>query len=113
MSREHIVEAARDWIGTPYRHQASKKGVGADCLGLLRGGWRDVIGVGHSLGGVLTLYAAIRRPDLFRALVFIDPVFLPPAVLAQVAARNAGEAIYDMQLVQSARRRRDESQHKV
>ena len=32
------------WIGTPYRHQASLKGVGCDCLGLVRGVWRAVIG---------------------------------------------------------------------
>lgn len=42
--REEIVEAVRGWIGTPYRHQASRKGVGTDCLGLLRGVWREVIG---------------------------------------------------------------------
>lgn len=35
---------ARDWIGTPYLHQASLKGVGTDCLGLLRGVWRVVCG---------------------------------------------------------------------
>lgn len=39
-----IVRAARGWIGTPYLHQASVKGVGADCLGLLRGVWREVLG---------------------------------------------------------------------
>jgi NlpC/P60 family putative phage cell wall peptidase len=39
-----IIAAARGWIGTPYRHQASLKGVGCDCLGLLRGVWREVIG---------------------------------------------------------------------
>lgn len=39
-----IVAAARGWIGTPYRHQASLKGVGCDCLGLIRGVWREVIG---------------------------------------------------------------------
>lgn len=39
-----IVTAARGWIGTPYRHQASARGVGADCLGLIRGLWRDVLG---------------------------------------------------------------------
>lgn len=44
MRRTAIVAAARDWIGTPYQHQASLKGVGADCLGLVRGVWRDVIG---------------------------------------------------------------------
>jgi NlpC/P60 family putative phage cell wall peptidase len=39
-----IVIVARSWLGTPYRHQASVKGVGADCLGLVRGVWRDVVG---------------------------------------------------------------------
>ena len=41
--REAIVAEARTWLGTPYRHQASLKGVGADCLGLVRGVWRAVI----------------------------------------------------------------------
>ncbi|CAO4141625.1 NlpC/P60 domain-containing protein [Methylorubrum thiocyanatum] len=39
-----IVTEARAWAGTPYRHQASLKGVGCDCLGLLRGVWRAVLG---------------------------------------------------------------------
>jgi len=43
-ARTDIVAAARGWIGTPYRHQASGKGAGCDCLGLLRGVWREVVG---------------------------------------------------------------------
>lgn len=39
-----IVEAARAWIGTPYVHQASCRGLGCDCLGLVRGVWRDLHG---------------------------------------------------------------------
>lgn len=35
---------ARSWIGTPYVHQASAKGAGTDCLGLLRGVWRALYG---------------------------------------------------------------------
>lgn len=42
--RVDIVKVARLWIGTPYVHQASSKGAGADCLGLLRGVWREVYG---------------------------------------------------------------------
>lgn len=41
---EHVVEIARAWIGTPYRHQASCKGGGTDCLGLIRGVWRELFG---------------------------------------------------------------------
>src|SRR5262245_22001777 len=44
MSRDAIIAEALSWIGTPYRHQASLKGIGTDCLGLLRGVWRGVIG---------------------------------------------------------------------
>ncbi len=39
-----IVACARTWIGTPYRHQASCRGAGTDCLGLLRGVWREIRG---------------------------------------------------------------------
>lgn len=44
ITRDAIVAEARAWIGTPYRHQASVKGVGCDCLGLVRGVWRARIG---------------------------------------------------------------------
>ncbi|WP_411819709.1 NlpC/P60 family protein [Hyphococcus formosus] len=43
-SRIDIIDAARDWIGTPYRHQASTRGAGCDCLGLVRGVWRTLYG---------------------------------------------------------------------
>ena len=44
LRRAEIVELARAWIGTPYHHQASLRGVGADCVGLLRGLWREIHG---------------------------------------------------------------------
>jgi NlpC/P60 family putative phage cell wall peptidase len=42
--RAVIVAHAMEWIGTPYRHQASAIGQGADCLGLVRGVWRHLYG---------------------------------------------------------------------
>jgi NlpC/P60 family putative phage cell wall peptidase len=42
--RAQAVAEACDWIGTPYRHQASAKGNGADCLGLVRGVYRRLCG---------------------------------------------------------------------
>ncbi|HLM39565.1 MAG TPA: peptidase P60 [Microvirga sp.] len=69
--QNRIVMAARSWIGTPYRHQASLKGVGCDCLGVLRGVWREVMGREPELpppyspdwaeAGADTLVAAARR----------------------------------------------------
>lgn len=43
-SARDVIVAARAWIGTPYHHQASIRGVGADCLGLIRGVWADLYG---------------------------------------------------------------------
>lgn len=70
--RTRVLAAARDWIGTPYRHQASVKGEGADCLGLVRGLWREMLGEEPEpppaygsdwaeAGGEETLWAAARR----------------------------------------------------
>lgn len=42
--RDRIVLEALTWLGTPYRHQASLRGVGCDCLGLVRGVWRVIYG---------------------------------------------------------------------
>jgi NlpC/P60 family putative phage cell wall peptidase len=42
--RKRILRETREWIGTPYRHQASVRGQGADCLGLIRGIWRKLYG---------------------------------------------------------------------
>lgn len=43
-TRAAILAAAHGWLGTPYRHQGATKGVGCDCLGLVRGIWREVYG---------------------------------------------------------------------
>lgn len=44
IERARVVRIAREWCGTPYHHQASVKGVGCDCLGLVRGVWRELYG---------------------------------------------------------------------
>lgn len=41
---DEAVAIARGWLGTPYRHQASLMGVGCDCLGLIRGIYRELYG---------------------------------------------------------------------
>lgn len=44
MRRDEVLAEAARWIGTPYRHQGSRRGVGCDCLGLVRGVWRALYG---------------------------------------------------------------------
>ena len=70
--RRRVVAITRAWLGTPYRHQASVRGEGADCLGLLRGVWRELFGSEPEptppyrpdwaeVGGDETLLGAARR----------------------------------------------------
>ena len=57
--RAHIIAQARQWLGTPFHHQARVKGVGADCAGL-------VIGVARALeivGADFDVAAYPRTPD--------------------------------------------------
>jgi NlpC/P60 family putative phage cell wall peptidase len=79
-----VVAAARTWIGTPYHHQASLKGVGTDCLGLIRGVWRDIYGIeaerppGYSrdwgeASGEETLIAAATRHLLPKSVHAMQP----------------------------------------
>ncbi|HVY87142.1 MAG TPA: NlpC/P60 family protein [Caulobacterales bacterium] len=44
IARGALLAEAREWIGTPYQHQASAKHAGCDCLGLVRGVWRALYG---------------------------------------------------------------------
>lgn len=70
--RSEIVGCARAWLGTPYHHQASLAGVGTDCLGLVRGIYREIYGLEAEeppayspdwadATGAETLFAAARR----------------------------------------------------
>ncbi len=41
---DRVLTIAKAWLGTPYRHGASRLQVGCDCLGLIRGIWRALYG---------------------------------------------------------------------
>jgi len=42
ITRADIVTEAREWIGTPFNHQAAVKQVGCDCAGMVKGVWREL-----------------------------------------------------------------------
>lgn len=44
ITRAAVVAEARAWLGTPYHHGASRRGIGCDCLGLVRGVYRSLHG---------------------------------------------------------------------
>lgn len=50
MKRAALINEAKSWLGTPYHHQAALKGVGCDCIGLIRG-------IYAAFGGVVELPA--------------------------------------------------------
>ncbi len=68
-------------------------------------GLKGIIGVGHSMGGDLTLWAAVSRPDLFRSVVLVEPVILPPAWLWMVRVSRWLGLRRRLPLVQEALRR--------
>lgn len=102
MTRDDIVAEALTWRGTPYRHQASLKGVGCDCLGLVRGVWRALHGAepetpppyapdwAEASGRDSLTEAAARH------LVAVDPAAMAPGDVllfrwaAGLPARHAG-----------------------
>ncbi len=96
LSRTRIVAAARGWLGTPYVHQASMRGAGCDCLGLVRGVWRETVGPEPEAAPAYTPDWAERRDEetlLFAArrhLVGVDCADMGPGdVLAFRMMDNA------------------------
>ncbi len=80
-----------------------------DLLRFLAGHESDpVIGVGHSIGGIVTLRAALRDPDKFRALVLLDPVLFPPYFIVMwniTRSLGVGRRVYPKILGALKRRR--------
>ncbi len=81
---DRALAEARGWLGTPYRHAASVRGEGSDCLGLVRGCWRALYGAEPQAlppyrpdwaetGGEETLLGAAQRWFHPRPLVAARP----------------------------------------
>ncbi len=57
-----------------------------------------VVGAGHSMGAAALVMAAVREPELFRALVLFEPTIFPPITRQSMSGPN--------QLADGARKRR-------
>jgi len=66
-----------------------------------------VVGVGHSFGGVVTMFASIRRPDLFTKLILLDPVFLEPKIVRIARFARLTRQQHRSPLAVRARKRRN------
>jgi len=71
---ELVLAAGRTWLRTPFHWEASLKGVGADCKGLLGGAARECgFPEGNTMEAVLVGYA--RHIDEAKLLAGLDRLF--------------------------------------
>lgn len=78
-SRAHVVSArSRGMVpGTEPRSLRDWDDLAKDLIASLRArGLQGVVGVGHSVGGVATVLAALKEPGLFERVVLLDPTLL-------------------------------------
>jgi len=61
MTEQLVIDAARQYLGTPWQHQARKRGVAVDCIGLLVGAFTDA---GYAIDDV-TDYGRNPNPRRF------------------------------------------------
>lgn len=59
-----VVRTAREWVGTPFRHQGRQRDIGVDCVGLAVGVARELALVPP--GWDYTAYAVEPRGDALR-----------------------------------------------
>jgi NlpC/P60 family putative phage cell wall peptidase len=77
-SNAGITAIARSWIGTPFHHQACVKGIGCDCLGLVRGVWRELYQTESALPPAYAFDWA-RDPSRELLMDAFNEYFLPAA----------------------------------
>lgn len=65
----------------------------------------DLVAIGHSFGGIATMLAAIRQPERFKAMIFLDPTLLDPEILGWMRQAQAAGQADEQPLAQIALRR--------
>jgi pimeloyl-ACP methyl ester carboxylesterase len=96
------------WPGTMPEELASWYQIGQDMIQFLdENNLSNIVGVGHSLGAVATMFAAVKRPELFRAVVLIEPVLLMPAILQLFASQPIEALTEDFPLMRITKSRRN------
>jgi pimeloyl-ACP methyl ester carboxylesterase len=66
----------------------------------------NVIAIGHSFGGTVSMIAAVRQPECFSALCLLDPTLFRPEWLEGFEQMQRDGSIAEFPLVQGAMRRR-------
>ncbi len=77
ITRSKIIEAARDWIGTPWRHHQRNKTKGCDCV-------QFILGVGKELGHPIPEF-----PNYYRSPEGDELLFKLELVLEKIDPKEA------------------------
>jgi pimeloyl-ACP methyl ester carboxylesterase len=94
------------WPGADARDLKDWSLLTEDMLQALKTLGKKVIGVGHSLGAVITLNAALEAPELFSRVILIDPTMLAPHLLREAWLLRKLGLEFRPDLVRGALRRR-------
>lgn len=89
-----VIAETLSWIGTPYRHQAAQKGLGTDCLGLVRGVYQALYGAMPAVPPYPPVVTA-GEPLLNAAADYLVPTSLPEAGDVVIfRLRRGGQAVH-------------------
>lgn len=72
------------------RRIKSWHGLASELGGFLKSvsGGARITGVGHSIGGVVTLLCAVKHPELFSKIILLDPVLIDPGLVRFIFIMN-------------------------
>lgn len=92
-ARADIVSASRQWLGTRWHHQASVKGVGCDCIGLVAGVARSLgLQGGEEFANDPAVKGYGREPDVEMLLAacnrYLIPIDLRAALMGDIYLMN-------------------------
>jgi NlpC/P60 family putative phage cell wall peptidase len=95
------VDIARTWVGTPYHHQASKRRIGTDCLGLIIGVWAEYYGKVPQKAPAYSrdwnisdgVYDGMNEPMLVAFRQYFDEIDFSTASVGDVLVFRYGEKL--------------------
>lgn len=79
-----VLSEGREWLNTPYHHQAMVKGVGADCVGF-------VVGVGLNTGALVLTQQQIKEYSGYGRLP--NPRIMEKAMRRHLCALSSRELV--------------------
>lgn len=81
-TRQDIIDAARGWRDTPYRHQGRLKGIAVDCVGLVLGVCKELELECADVSGYSSRPDGTPLPELQRQTLEVAPGQQRPGDLA-------------------------------